>query len=99
MFPGFTLYALSKTALIGMTKGLARDLGARGITANLIHPGPTDTESNPADGPNADTIRSFTALNRYATPDDIANTVVHLAGPTGRYITGTTINVDGGFTT
>jgi 3-oxoacyl-[acyl-carrier protein] reductase len=98
VFPGFTLYALSKTALIGMTKGLARDLGPRGITANLIHPGPTDTDANPASGPNADTIRGFTALGRYAEPSDIAATVAHLAGDGGRYVTGATINVDGGFT-
>lgn len=97
-FPGFTLYALSKTALIGMTKGLARDLGPRGITVNLINPGPTDTDMNPADGPSADTIRGFTALGRYAAPGDIAATVAHLAGNGGQYITGATINVDGGFT-
>jgi 3-oxoacyl-[acyl-carrier protein] reductase len=98
VFPGFTLYALSKTALTGMTKGLARDLGTAGITVNLVHPGPTDTASNPADGPNADTIRSFTALGRYAEPSDIAATVAHLVGDGGRYVTGATINVDGGFT-
>lgn len=98
VFPGFTLYALSKTALIGMTKGLARDLGPRGITVNLVHPGPTDTEANPADGPNADTIRGFTAVDRYAEPSDIAATVAHLVGDGGSYITGATINVDGGFT-
>ncbi|WP_199485377.1 SDR family NAD(P)-dependent oxidoreductase [Actinomadura craniellae] len=97
-FPGFTLYALSKTALIGMTKGLARELGPRGITANLVSPGPTDTDMNPADGPNADMIRSFTALGRYAEPEEIAATVAHLAGAGGRYITGATIHVDGGFT-
>jgi 3-oxoacyl-[acyl-carrier protein] reductase len=98
VFPGFTLYSLSKTALVGMTKGLARDLGARGITANLVHPGPTDTEANPADGPNAETIRGFTALGHYAEPGDIAAVVTFLAGEGGRYVTGATINVDGGFT-
>jgi NAD(P)-dependent dehydrogenase (short-subunit alcohol dehydrogenase family) len=98
VFPGFTLYALSKTALIGMTKGLARDLGPRGITVNLVHPGPTDTDANPADGPNADVIRGFTALGHYAEPNDIAATVGHLVGHGGRFITGAMINVDGGFT-
>jgi 3-oxoacyl-[acyl-carrier protein] reductase len=98
VFPGFALYALSKTALIGMTKGLARDLGPRGITVNLVHPGPTDTDANPADGPNADAIRGLTALNRYAEPAEIAATVAHLAGDGGRYITGAAISVDGGFT-
>lgn len=97
VFPGFSLYAMSKTALIGMTKGLARDLGPRGITVNLVHPGPTDTDANPADGPNAESIRGLTALGHYATPDDIATTVAFLAYADARYITGTTISVDGGF--
>jgi 3-oxoacyl-[acyl-carrier protein] reductase len=97
-FPGFSLYAMSKTALIGLTKGLARELGPRGITVNLVNPGPTDTDMNPADGPMAEVIRGFTALGRYATPDDIAATVAHLAGPDARYTTGAVINVDGGFT-
>ncbi len=96
-FPGFSLYAMSKTALVGLTKGLARELGPRGITVNLVHPGPTDTAANPADGPMADAIRSFTALGHYATADDIAGTVAHLAGPDSRYTTGAVINVDGGF--
>jgi 3-oxoacyl-[acyl-carrier protein] reductase len=97
-FPGFTLYSMSKTALIGLTKGLGRELGPRGITVNLVNPGPTDTELSPADGPNADTIRGFTALGRYATPADIASAVAYLARDDSRNITGATINVDGGFT-
>lgn len=96
-FPGFSLYALSKTALVGLTKGLARELGPRGITVNLVNPGPTDTDLNPADGPMAEVIRGYTALGRYATPDDIAATVAHLAGPDARYTTGAVIDVDGGF--
>lgn len=98
VFPGYGLYVLSKTALTGLTKGLARDLGPRGITANLVHPGPTDTALNPADGPYSDVIRSITALGRYAEPAEIAATVAHLASDDGRYITGAAIHVDGGFT-
>jgi 3-oxoacyl-[acyl-carrier protein] reductase len=97
VFPGFSLYAMSKTALVGMTKGLARDLGPRGITVNLVHPGPTDTDANPADGPHAESIRGLTALGHYATAGDIATTVAFLAGAEARYITGTTISVDGGW--
>ncbi|MEU0883850.1 3-oxoacyl-ACP reductase family protein [Lentzea sp. NPDC005914] len=97
-FPGFALYSASKTALIGMTKGLARELGPRGITANIVNPGPTDTDMNPADGPMADTIRGLTALGRYGQPAEIAEVVAALAGVTGAYITGASINVDGGFT-
>ena len=98
VFPGFTLYALSKTALTGLTKALARELGPRAITVNLVNPGPTDTDLNPADGPNADAINALTALGHYAEPADVAAAVAFLAGPDARYVTGATINVDGGFT-
>ncbi|NUR86253.1 MAG: SDR family oxidoreductase [Nonomuraea sp.] len=97
-YPGWTLYAMSKSALIGLTKGLARDLGPRGITANLVNPGSTDTEMNPADSPEADEERGFTALGRYCSPDDIAATVSHLAGEGGAAITGASIAVDAGVT-
>jgi 3-oxoacyl-[acyl-carrier protein] reductase len=97
-FPGFALYSASKTALIGMTKGLARELGPLGITANVVNPGPTDTDMNPADGPMADTIRGLTALGRYGQPEEIAEVVAALAGDAGAYVTGASINADGGFT-
>jgi 3-oxoacyl-[acyl-carrier protein] reductase len=97
-FPGFALYAMSKTALVGMTKGLARDLGPRGITANLVNPGPTDTDANPADGPQAAVIAGMTALGRYARPAEVAEVVAHLAGPAAGYVTGAVVAVDGGFT-
>ncbi|WP_440069123.1 SDR family NAD(P)-dependent oxidoreductase [Streptosporangium sp. OZ121] len=97
-YPGWTLYAMSKSALVGLTKGLARDLGPRGITANLVQPGSTDTEMNPADGPGAEEERRFTALGRYCDPADIAATVAHLAGEGGRNITGATVTVDAGAT-
>jgi NAD(P)-dependent dehydrogenase (short-subunit alcohol dehydrogenase family) len=97
-YPGWTLYAMSKSALIGLTKGLARDLGARDITANLVHPGSTDTEMNPAGNPEAEEERRFTALGRYCDPADVAATVAHLAGPGGRNITGASIAVDAGTT-
>jgi 3-oxoacyl-[acyl-carrier protein] reductase len=93
-----TLYAMCKSALTGLTKGLARDLGPQGITATIVHGGLIDTDMNPADGPTADLFSSVTALGRYGTADDIAATVAHLAGAAGRYITGTAVTVDGGFT-
>jgi NAD(P)-dependent dehydrogenase (short-subunit alcohol dehydrogenase family) len=96
--PCVTLYAMSKAALAGLTRGLARDLGARGITANLVQPGPIDTDMNPADGPGADAERSHLALGHFGDSEDIAATVAHLAGEGGRFITGTAIAVDGGFT-
>lgn len=95
--PGYALYSLSKTALIGLTKGLARDLGPRGITANVIHPGPIDTEMNPADSPAADENRGHTALGSYGEAWDVAAAVAYLAGDSGRYVTGAEIAVDGGY--
>lgn len=95
-FAGLSLYSMSKSALVGFTKGLSRDVGPRGITANVVHPGSTDTDMNPADGDAADGQRALTALGRYGQPEDIAATVAHLAGPGGAQITGTEITVDGG---
>ncbi|MCQ4206312.1 SDR family oxidoreductase [Streptomyces longispororuber] len=95
--PGGTLYAMSKAALIGLTKALARELGERGITANIVHPGPIDTDMNPADGPSADWQASMTALGRYGTAAEVAGTVAHLAGADAAYVTGAEFAVDGGF--
>ncbi|MGV9555647.1 SDR family oxidoreductase [Streptomyces sp. NPDC003522] len=92
--PGATLYALSKSALVGLTKGLARELGPRGITANLVHPGPVDTDMNPADGPYAAGQAALTALGRFGTGAEVASTVAHLAG--AAYVTGAEFAVDGG---
>lgn len=94
--PGVSLYALTKSALIGFTKGLAHDLGARGITANVVQPGNTDTEMNPANSERGKQELHRIPLGHYGTPEDVAATVAHLAGDSGRYITGTTITVDGG---
>lgn len=89
---------MSKTALGGLTRGLARELGPRGITVNLVHPGPTDTDANPAGGVGAEAVAGFTALGRYARPAEVAAMVVHLAGAEAGYVTGASIAVDGGFT-
>ena len=95
--PNMTVYAASKAALIGLSKGLAQDLGARGITANVVQPGPVDTDMNPADGPDAEAARQGLALRRYGHVDDIAAMVALLAGEGGRFVTGAAIAVDGGF--
>ncbi|MFD8225850.1 3-oxoacyl-ACP reductase family protein [Streptomyces massasporeus] len=92
--PGGTLYATSKAALAGLTKALARELGGRGITANLVLPGPIDTDMNPADGPYAAGQAALTALGRFGTAEEVASTVAHLAGAT--YVTGAEFAVDGG---
>jgi 3-oxoacyl-[acyl-carrier protein] reductase len=95
--PGMTLYAMSKSALTGLTKGLARDLAAAGITVSTVHGGLIDTDMNPKDGPFAEFLSSLTAAGRYGTVDDIAAAVSYLAGPGAAYVTGTAISVDGGF--
>lgn len=96
--PGFALYAMCKAAVAGLTVGLARDLGPRGISVVTVAPGLIDTDMNPADGPDADSLTSLTALGRYGTPDEVADAVSFLAGDGGRYVTGTAFTVDGGLT-
>ncbi len=95
-FGGLTVYSMSKSALLSFTQGLARELAPQNITVNLVHPGPTDTDMNPASGPLADTMRATTAFGRYGTPEDIAASVAFLASSAARHITGTGILVDGG---
>lgn len=97
--PGIALYAMSKAALIGFTKGLARDLGPRGITVNVVHPGSTDTDMNPADGEHAEDQRAKMAIPRYGKAEDIAGLIAYLASDEGRFITGAGIAIDGGVNT
>lgn len=94
--PGMSLYALSKSALVGWTQGLARDLGDRGITVNVVHPGSTDTDMNPASGPQAEGQRQRMAIKRYGRAEDVAALVAFLAGPEAGSINGTGLTVDGG---
>jgi 3-oxoacyl-[acyl-carrier protein] reductase len=96
-FAGGSVYALTKGAVAAFTKGLARDLGPRGITVNNVQPGPTDTDMNPANGEFANFTRSFVALQRYAKPEEIASFVAYLASPEASYITGASLLVDGGY--
>jgi 3-oxoacyl-[acyl-carrier protein] reductase len=95
-FAGVTAYAVSKAALTSFTRGLSRELGPRGITVNLVQPGSTDTDANPANGDAADFQRSMTSLGRYAEPREIANAVVFLASPAASVITGAVLNADAG---
>jgi 3-oxoacyl-[acyl-carrier protein] reductase len=98
-FAGGAVYAMSKSALVGLTKGMARDLGPRGITVNNVQPGPVDTDMNPASGGAfADLMRSVMALPRYGTTDEIAAMVAYLAGPEAGFVTGASLTIDGGFT-
>ncbi|EJU12283.1 oxidoreductase [Sphingomonas sp. LH128] len=96
-FAGGAAYSLSKSAIQGLTRGLARDFGGRGITVNTVQPGPTDTDMNPGDGPMKDLMHGFMAIKRHGRPDEIAGMVAYLAGPEAGIVTGALHTIDGGF--
>ncbi len=96
--PGLSVYAMTKGAVSSLTRGLARELGPRGITVNNVQPGPIDTDANPADGDFAESLKEVMALGRYGHTTDVAAVVSFLAGPESGYVTGANWNVDGGFT-
>jgi 3-oxoacyl-[acyl-carrier protein] reductase len=96
-FAGGAPYAMSKSALVGLTRGMARDLGPQGITVNNVQPGPVDTDMNPASGEFADSLIPLMAVGRYGQVDEIASFVAYLAGPEAGYITGASLTADGGF--
>jgi 3-oxoacyl-[acyl-carrier protein] reductase len=90
-------YAASKAGLVGFARSLARELGSRSITVNVVAPGPVDTDMTAALGEKR--LAELTAavpLGRVATADEIAGTVLFLASPDAAYITGAVIPVDGG---
>lgn len=97
-YPG-TVYYMAKSALQSFTRGLAQELGPRDITVNLVQPGSTDTDMNPANGEYSDFQRCLSPLGRYGTPEDVAAAVAFLATPAARHITGAIMTVDGGQTT
>lgn len=96
-FAGGAVYAMSKSALVGLTKGMARDLGPRGITVNNVQPGPVDTDMNPDNTDFAASLKPIMALSRYGQVEEIASFVSYLAGPEAGYITGANLLIDGGF--
>jgi 3-oxoacyl-[acyl-carrier protein] reductase len=96
--PGLSVYGMTKGAVSSFTRGLARELGPRGITVNNVQPGPIDTDANPDEGEFAESLKQVTALGRYGHTSDVAALVSFLAGPESGYVTGANVNVDGGFT-
>jgi len=95
--PGGTAYALSKSAMQGFVRGLARDLGHKNITVNNIQPGPVDTDMNPEDGPMKDLMHSFMAIKRHVKAEEVAGLVAYLTGAEAGIITGAQHTIDGGF--
>lgn len=81
----------------GMARGLARDFGPRGITINVVQPGPIDTDANPANGPMRDMLHSFMAIKRHGQPEEVAGMVAWLAGPEASFVTGAMHTIDGAF--
>jgi cyclic-di-GMP-binding biofilm dispersal mediator protein len=95
-FPGVAAYGLTKSAVQGMVRGLARDFGDRAITVNCIQPGPTDSDMNPANGPMAELMHSFMEIKRHIRTDEIAELVAYIASPHGAMMTGAMHTIGGG---
>jgi 3-oxoacyl-[acyl-carrier protein] reductase len=94
-FPGASVYSMTKGAVASMTRGLARDLGPRGITVNAIQPGPTETDMN-NEGTRA-MVRPLMALGRTGKDTEVASLVAYLAGPESSFVTGAALTIDGGY--
>lgn len=96
-FNGASVYTMTKAAVEGLTKALARDLAPRHITVNNVQPGPVGTDMNPEDSDFAAHVRSLVPAGRFGSVSEIADVVAFLAGPSASYVTGANVLVDGGY--
>jgi 3-oxoacyl-[acyl-carrier protein] reductase len=96
--PTTSLYSMVKSGLVGLAKGMARDLAPRGITVNVVQPGPIDTDANPQDGPYSDQLKAFIATPTFGTGDDVAGLVAYLASDESQFATGAAFTIDNGYT-
>jgi 3-oxoacyl-[acyl-carrier protein] reductase len=97
--PQNAIYGAAKASVTILARSVAKELGARGITVNTVHPGPIDTDMNPGTpdkNPMAETLAGMTALGRYGTADEVASVIAFLASDDAAYVSGAEITVDGG---
>lgn len=96
-FVGGSVYSMTKGAVASFTKALSRELGPRGVTVNNVQPGPVNTDANPSGGPTAEPLRSRIAVERFGSPTEVAALVSYLTTQEAAFVTGASLNIDGGF--
>jgi 3-oxoacyl-[acyl-carrier protein] reductase len=94
-FPGTSVYQLTKSALVGLVRGVALDLAPRAITVNNLQPGPVDTDMNAG---SVEFLSNLSPLKRIAKPGEIADLISYIASDGAGYITGASLTIDGGLT-